>query len=160
MFLAFKNTQHQYLRKLADALINYERGEISSQQMAKTVLNYAVVQTSLYVIAKNITKAALGLSGDDDDLTDGVIEQILVGSLDAIPILSDLLRYTYKRLTKQYAGGIVNMPGVDDIEKAINKLAKDKKDVYDYIDIISPLIEGTTSLPIQRFKGMLKKYIE
>lgn len=159
MFLAFKNTQHQYLRKLADSIISYERGEIGTDQLAKTVLNYAVVQTSMYVIAKNLVKAALGLSGDDDDLTDGVIEQILIGSLDAIPILSDLLRYTYKRLTKQYAGGIVNMPGVDDIEKAINKLAKQKKDVYDYVDIISPLIEGTTSLPVQRFKGMLKKYI-
>jgi len=160
MFLAFKNTQHQYLRKIADAIINYQRGEISSQQMGKIILNYAIIQTSLYVIAKNITKAALGLSGDDDDLTDGVIEQILVGSLDAIPILSDLLRYTYKRLTKQYAGGLVNMPGVDDIEKAINKLAKEEKDVYDYVDIISPLIEGTTSLPVQRFKGIVKKYSE
>ena len=158
MFLAFKNTQHQYLRKLADAIINYQRGEISLEQCGKIVLNYAVIQTSLYVIAKNLTKAALGLAGDDDELFDGVLEQILIGSLDAIPILSDLLRYTYKRLNKQYAGGIVNMPGVDDIEKAINKIAKEKKDVYDYVDIISPLIEGTTSLPVQRFEGILKKY--
>lgn len=160
MFLAFKNTQHQYLRKLADAIISYQRGEIGLEQCGKIILNYAIVQTSLYVIAKNLTKAALGLSDDDDELTDGVIEQILIGSIDAIPVLSDLLRYTYKRLTKQYAGGLVNMPGVDDIEKAINKIAKKKKDVYDYVDIISPLIEGITSLPVQRFKGIIKKYTD
>ena len=159
MLLAFKNTPIQYFRKIADAAINLQRGEISKQQATKIIVNYALVQAVLYQVAKNATKMALGLGGDDDKLSSGVLEQILLGTIDAIPLVSDFLHYVYKQATGKYAGNLVNMVGVDDVMKSFRKFAKDEKDVYDWVEIISPLIEGTTSLPVQRVERMFKKWM-
>lgn len=160
VLLAFKNTQHQYFRKIVDSIIQVQRGEISPTQCAKTILNYAVIQGSLYIIAKNAVKAAMGLGDDDDEMTDGLLEQLLVGNLDAIPFLSDIAHYAYKKAAGEYTHGLLNMPGLDDIERAIMKLYKQDKDVYDWVDVIAPLIEGTTAAPVKRYTGMLKKYME
>lgn len=160
VLLAFKNTQHQYFRKIVDSIIQYQRGEINATQCAKTILNYAVIQGSLYIIAKNAVKAAMGLDDDDDELTDGLLEQLLVGNLDAIPFLSDIAHYAYKRASGEFAGSLLSMPGLDDIERAIMKLYKEDKTIYDWVDIIAPLIEGTTATPVKRYTGMLKKYLE
>lgn len=160
MFLAFKNTQHQYFRKIADAVINLQRGEISSKEAAKIIGNYALIQTTLYVMAKNLVNAGLGLLDDDDKITDGVLEQILLGTIDAIPFLSDMLHFAYRRLSGQYSPNLLSMVGIDDIQRSINKFYKQEKNVYDYVEIITPLIEGTTSLPVQRFERMFKKYTE
>lgn len=160
VLLAFKNTQHQYFRKIVDSIIQYQRGEIDTKQCAKTIMNYAVIQGSLYIIAKNAVKAAMGLGDDDDELTDGLLEQLLVGNLDAIPFLSDIAHYAYKKAAGEYTHGLLSMPGLDDIERAIMKLYKQDKDVYDWVDVIAPLIEGTTSIPVKRYTSMLKKYME
>lgn len=160
VLLAFKNTQHQYFRKIVDSIIQYQRGEIDTKQCAKTIMNYAVIQGSLYIIAKNAVKAAMGLGDDDDELTDGLLEQLLVGNLDAIPFLSDIAHYVYKKAAGEYTHGLLSMPGLDDIERAIMKLYKQDKDVYDWVDVIAPLIEGTTSIPVKRYTSMLKKYME
>lgn len=160
VLLAFKNTQHQYFRKIVDSIIQYQRGEIDAKQCAKTIMNYAVIQGSLYIIAKNAVKAAMGLGDDDDELTDGLLEQLLVGNLDAIPFLSDIAHYAYKKAAGEYTHGLLSMLGLDDIERAIMKLYKQDKDVYDWIDVIAPLIEGTTAIPVKRYTSMLKKYME
>ena len=160
VLLAFKNTQHQYFRKIVDSIIQVQRGEITPQQCAKTILNYAVIQGSLYIIAKNAVKAVMGLGDDDDELTDGLLEQLVVGNLDAIPFLSDIAHYAYKKATGEYTHGLLSMPGLDDIERAIMKLYKEDKDVYDWVDVVAPLIEGTTATPVKRYAGMLKKYTE
>ncbi len=160
VLLAFKNTQHQYFRKIVDSIIQYQRGEIDTKQCAKTIMNYAVIQGSLYIIAKNAVKAAMGLGDDDDELTDGLLEQLLVGNLDAIPFLSDIAHYAYKKAAGEYTHGLLSMPGLDDIERAIMKLYKQDKDVYDWVNVIAPLIEGTTAIPVKRYTSMLKKYME
>lgn len=160
VLLAFKNTQHQYFRKIVDSIIQYQRGEIDAKQCAKTIMNYAVIQGSLYIIAKNAVKAAMGLGDDDDELTDGLLEQLLVGNLDAIPFLSDIAHYAYKKAAGEYTHGLLSMLGLDDIERAIMKLYKQDKDVYDWVDVIAPLIEGTTAIPVKRYTSMLKKYME
>lgn len=160
VLLAFKNTQHQYFRKIVDSIIQYQRGEIDTKQCAKTIMNYAVIQGSLYIIAKNAVKAAMGLGDDDDELTDGLLEQLLVGNLDAMPFLSDIAHYAYKKAAGEYTHGLLSMPGLDDIERAIMKLYKQDKDVYDWVDVIAPLIEGTTAIPVKRYTSMLKKYME
>lgn len=160
VLLAFKNTQHQYFRKIVDSIIQYQRGEIDATQCAKTIMNYAVIQGSLYIIAKNAVKAAMGLGDDDDELTDGLLEQLLVGNLDAIPFLSDIAHYAYKKAAGEYTHGLLSMLGLDDIERAIMKLYKQDKDVYDWVDVIAPLIEGTTAIPVKRYTSMLKKYME
>ena len=143
-----------------DSIIQYQRGEIDAKQCAKTIMNYAVIQGSLYIIAKNAVKAAMGLGDDDDELTDGLLEQLLVGNLDAIPFLSDIAHYAYKKAAGEYTHGLLSMLGLDDIERAIMKLYKQDKDVYDWVDVIAPLIEGTTAIPVKRYTSMLKKYME
>lgn len=160
MFLAFKNTPHQYFRKLVDATINLQRGEITLKQYSKIVMNYALMQPVLYVMAKNLWKAALDLFDDDDEnsIFDGVIEQVLVGTFDAIPVVNDIMHLVYRQATGQYSGNSANLIGYDDIYKSVRKFAKDDKDVYDWIEIISPLIEGLTGAPLQRYERILKKY--
>lgn len=160
VLLAFKNTAHQYFRKISDSIINYSRGEISANDCAKIILNYAVVQGSLYVLAKNLVKAAMGYGNDDDELTDGLLEQFLCGNLDAIPLWSDLAHYTYKLSAGEYPGTLFSIPGLQDLEKSIRKLYKENKDVYDWVEIIAPFIEGTTSIPVTRYERIIKKYTE
>lgn len=165
LFLAFKNTSNQYLRKMADATIEASRGEISKAQYAKTMFNYAVIQSAVFVMMKNMFNVATDwIFGDEDDdkrgIADGIVEQMVAGNFDAIPGFSNLLHYEYRKETGQYTGNLFSMVGFDDIARGAGRFAKEDKNAYDWIEIIGPFIEGMTGAPVLRYEKMLKRYLE
>ena len=156
LFLSFKNTSQQYMRKIADTVIMLQNGDISKAEGTKILTNYLLIQPALWVFAKNVAKALLGLDDDDDKLTDGILEQILVNPIDAIPLLNDIIKATYKKASGEKVHQVFSTPLFDDLEKSWRKAWKEDKTMFDYADVIAPFIEMTTSAPV----GTAKRYVK
>ena len=62
---AFKNTPAQYARKIADAIWEYQRGEISAAQLGKVVAIYALINSWLYNMLTTLGLLAY-FNGDDE----------------------------------------------------------------------------------------------
>lgn len=156
LFLSFKNTSQQYMRKIADTVIMLQNGDISKAEGAKILTNYLLIQPALWVFAKNVAKALLGLDDDDDKLTDGILEQILVNPIDAVPLLNDIIKATYKKASGEKVHQVFSTPLFDDLEKSWRKAWKEDKTMFDYADVIAPFIEMATSAPV----GTAKRYVK
>ena len=71
---AFKNTPAQYARKIADAINEYQRGEISAAQLGKVVAIYGLFNSWFYS-----TLTSLGLLAwfyDDDDADEIIADEL------------------------------------------------------------------------------------
>ena len=167
LFTTFKNQQSQYVRKIFDAWFELGRGEITVGKFAKTVANYLVVQSMLFAIMRYTVKLALGLTGDDDDVTDDIMDAILMGAIDPFPIVGDIGNLVYQKLTdgNTYGRGI-QLVAVDDALRAItgalqlatSEKSRKKADWHDYVNVMAPFVEMTTSLPIAQYNRYLEKW--
>lgn len=160
LFLSFKNTSLQYTRKIIDTVMMAKRGDMSMAEARKVLLNYVIIQPALWMVAKNIAKAILQLDDDDDKITDGVLEQVLVNPIESIPVVSDLVKAGMKAATDQPVYSVFSMPLLDDVEKSLRRAKKDDKTVYDYVDVVAPFIEMTTTLPVATAKRYIKTWSE
>ncbi len=158
LFLSFKNTSLQYTRKIIDTIMMAKRGDMSMAEARKVLLNYVIIQPALWMVAKNIAKAILQLDDDDDKITDGVLEQVLVNPIESIPVVSDLVKAGMKAATDQPVYSVFSMPLLDDVEKSLRRAKKDDKTVYDYVDVVAPFIEMTTTLPVATAKRYIKTW--
>lgn len=158
LFLPFKNTAMQYGRKIVDTVVSYQNGDITKAQATKTLTNYLFIQPALWVFIRNIAKDILGLDDEDDEYTDGILEQILVNPIEMIPFAGESFKAAYSIITDEKLYGVYSMPLFDDIEKSWRKLAKEEKDIFDWVDIISPVVEGLTATPIQTPKRYAQKW--
>ncbi len=163
LFLAFKNTSNQYFRKMVDATISFQNGDISAAQYAKTMAIYAVVQPILYVAAGHATSAAFGFLGslvglrapeDPEELLEkflnAVMIQLIVSPVNAIPIIDDVARTAARKLTGQKIYKIFSTPLLDDLEKGFRSLTKNDVTGEDYLKAAtSILIEPITALPVK-----------
>lgn len=167
LFTTFKNQQSQYVRKIFDAWFELGRGEITVGKFAKTVANYLVVQSMLFAIMRYTVKLALGLTGDNDDVTDDIMDAILMGAIDPFPIVGDIGNLVYQKLTdgNTYGRGI-QLVAVDDALRAItgalqlatSEKSRRKADWHDYVNVMAPFVEMTTSLPIAQYNRYLEKW--
>lgn len=86
---AFKNTPAQYARKIADAISQYQRGEIDKKQLAKVVALYGLLNSWMYSMLT--TLGVLAWYFDDDDagemLTDELFFSPFTQLAGALPIL-------------------------------------------------------------------------
>jgi hypothetical protein len=165
----FKNSQGQFVRKIFEAVSEYQRGEISGAQATKQIINYSAVQAALFVSFGYLAKAALGqLSYDDKDLKDlgaDIFTEIMLTNFDVLPFARDIADISARTFLEQAgikektfqrpAGGLM---GLDDINKAIRTIGKPAKRWHDYADIIAPFIEMSTSLPISQYTRYGKRY--
>ena len=158
LFLPFKNTAMQYGRKIVDTVVSYQNGDITKAQATKTLTNYLFIQPALWVFIRNIAKDILGLEDEDDEYTDGILEQILVNPIEMIPFAGESFKAAYSIIADEKLYGVYSMPLFDDIEKSWKKLAKEEKDIFDWVDIISPVVEGLTATPIQTPKRYAQKW--
>lgn len=166
-FTTFKNQQSQYMRKIFDAWFEFGRGEISSKQFGKTIANYLVIQSALFAILRWSVRAAIGITGDDEEPMENVIDAIVQGAIDPIPIVNEAGNIVMQRLKdgKTY-GAKVQLVGVDDGMRAIDaavklmtsESARDRADWHDYTSVIAPFIEMTTSLPVSQYNRILEKW--
>ena len=158
LFLPFKNTAMQYGRKIVDTVVSYQNGDITKAQATKTLTNYLFIQPALWVFIRNIAKDILGLDDEDDEYTDGILEQILVNPIEMIPFAGESFKAAYSIIADEKLYGVYSMPLFDDIEKSWRKLAKEEKDIFDWVDIVSPVVEGLTATPIQTPKRYAQKW--
>ena len=167
LFTTFKNQQSQYMRKIFDAWFEFGRGEISGKQFGKTIANYLVIQSALFAIMRWSVRAAIGITGDDEEPMDNIIDAIVQGTIDPIPIVNEIGNMAMQQLKdgKTY-GAKVQLLGVDDGMRAIEKALKlmtsestrDRADWHDYTSVIAPFIEMTTSLPVSQYNRILEKW--
>ncbi len=162
LFLAFKNTSNQYFRKMADSIISFQNGDITVAQFAKTMTIYAVIQPILYVSAGFGTKIAFsflgrlfGLRGDEEDFDEimekffnDIMIQMIVGPVNAIPIINDAVRAAARKATGQKVYQFLSIPWLDDLEKAGRAMLKENVAGNDYLKMMSAILEPATSLPI------------
>jgi len=161
LFLAFKNTSNQYFRKMGDAVITYQNGDISLEQFAKTMTIYAVIQPIMYVSAGYATKTAFGLLGklirdEDEDweelldkFLDDIMIQLIVSPVNAMPIIDDVIRTAARKLTDQKIYKIFSTPLFDDLESGFRALTKKEVTGGDYLKTATSILEPTTGAPIR-----------
>lgn len=164
VFLAFKNTPTQYMRKIVDAFVMKQNGDISTAQFNKTLFNYAVVQPALLALVSFGYYAAwAGIRGDDRDDDDNlfldILTEMIINPISAIPILSDVAGAAVSA-TKGEKNYGMRMILFDDINLAMQKMNKKDKDFFDWATIISPAVEAITSAPSGRVLNFVKKMVD
>lgn len=164
VFLAFKNTPTQYMRKIVDAFVMKQNGDISTAQFNKTLFNYAVVQPALLALVSFGYYAAwAGIRGDDRDDDDNlfldILTEMIINPISAIPILSDVAGAVVSA-TKGEKNYGMRMILFDDINLAMQKMNKKDKDFFDWATIISPAVEAITSAPSGRVLSFVKKMVD
>ena len=159
LFLAFKNTANQYFRKMTDAIITYQQGDISLQQFAKTMSIYAVIQPIMYVSAGFATKMffsslgrLFGMGEDEEDvekLLDDIMVQLIVSPVNAIPLIDDAARAAARKITGQKSYKVFSTPLFDDLENGFRALTKEEVTGADYFKTMTSILEPATSAPIK-----------
>ncbi|MDR1196374.1 MAG: hypothetical protein LBL00_07860 [Endomicrobium sp.] len=90
LVLAFRNTPNQYARKIADAYIQFRRGEITLEQFGEIVFMYAIANPMIYAA---LTYGITGFFDDDDE--DDDVRNIFLSPLTVtagfFPIIDDAL---------------------------------------------------------------------
>lgn len=86
---AFKNTPAQYARKIADAIYEYQRGEISRAQLAKVVAIYGLFNSWMYSALTTLGLLAWYYDDDDADeiLADELFFSPFVQMAGCLPVL-------------------------------------------------------------------------
>lgn len=163
LFFAFKNTAFQYTRKQVDAIISYSNGDISGEQLAKTITIYGIIQPSLYAAAGyavSQTYLAIGklLRGDpfddeeEESLLSEILEQILSAPFFAVPVLNDLTRAAIRKISGKKVWKVFSTPILDEIESAFRSAQKKEITLEDWINIAGTVIEPATGAPVKTFE--------
>lgn len=161
IFTAFKSFQFGMTRKIADDIISALNGDISSMQAAKTVMVGGVVSAAFYVFIKNLYNALVWGMDDDEELTDGIAENILMQNISIIPFVEEIFKYALNKYQGKYAKEGLGVVGIDDIFRSIRMLYRKKElDVFEWGEVISPFIEGFTCLPSGRLLRDIEKIVE
>lgn len=159
-FLAFKNTVTQYLRKMADATISFQNGDISLEQYTKVMTIYAVIQPILYSSAGVLTrrgfieagKLLTGRGGDDDEplveeLLVAAFTQIAISPVAAVPFVESSAKFAMRKATNQKVFKFLSTPLLDDLDRGLSRFGKKDITAEDYLLIGATLLEPTTAFP-------------
>ena len=163
---AFKNTGNQYIRKMADAVIMYKRGEIDAKQLAKTIAIYGVINQYLYVAATSLGVLGAAYAGfDDEDKNREMLAEFMVWpaqNFGFLPILDDAVNQASYRLTNLALGGKSGalrnpeVPLIKDVYDAVRSLGKDDLTFEDWVNAAAPLAQTATGLPVKYFASAAK----
>lgn len=163
---AFKNTNNQYVRKIADAIVMYKRGEIDAKQLAKTIAIYGVINQYLYVAATSLGVLGAAYAGfDDEDKNREMLAEFMVWpaqNFGFLPILDDAVNQASYRLTNWALGGKSGalrnpeVPLIKDVYDAVRSLGKDDLTFEDWVNAAAPMAQTATGLPVKYFAGAAK----
>ena len=139
LFIAFKNSPQQYVRMCGDAIVSVANGDMSKQECAKMIFQYAYLQPFLYAAATSGSLFRFLFTGDDDDLLKDLKMSIFNLNANAIPLLGDIYLYAMNKLA--YKEQVIPQvtPLLGDIENEINKLSKNDIELKDYLEAIGYL---------------------
>jgi hypothetical protein len=167
LLLAFKNTANQYFRKQVDAIISYQNGDISAEQLFKTTMIYSVINPILYAATgkavamgmKSLGTLLFGAVHDDEEDAESflmdLLIQVLVNPFNAIPLLDDLSMFAAREMADKPTWKVFSTPVIDDIETGARNMAKDYITLEDYFETFGTVGEVLTGAPI---KSALRYY--
>lgn len=140
---AYRNAQAQYIRKSADAIISYSKGEMTKGQMAKTLFIYMYANAFMYRSATSLSAITLLTTGNGDDLRDDAVLSLFDFNADAHAIWGEIYQFIASVLYKKaveaatgekpdYMDFATKLPLVGDIQDQILKIAKEDVSFEDY----------------------------
>jgi hypothetical protein len=169
LFLVFRNTSNQYLRKQVDAIISYNNGDIDKVQLGKILTIYGVIQPTLWVAMGYAMSNSISLlskimsGGGDDDKEKNIIEdifnEIVLSPFKSLAIVESLVQLAIRRAQKKPQWKIYSLPLLDDIADSISKAGKKNISFWDYLDIAAGIIEPAKGLPIKTWSRYGEKII-
>lgn len=139
LFIAFKNSPQQYVRMCGDAIVSVANGDMSTQECAKMIFQYAYLQPFLYAAATSGSLFRFLFTRDDDDLLKDLKMSIFNLNANAIPLLGDIYLYAMNKLAYKEQVMPQITPLLGDIENEINKLSKNDIELKDYLEAIGYL---------------------
>ena len=169
LFLVFRNTSNQYLRKQVDAIVSYNNGDIDKVQLGKILTIYGVIQPTLwvamgYAISNSISLLSKIMSGGGDDdkeknIIEDIFNEIVLSPFKSLAIVESLVQLAIRRAQKKPQWKIYSLPLLDDIADSISKAGKKNISFWDYLDIAAGIIEPAKGLPIKTWSRYGKKII-
>jgi hypothetical protein len=116
-FSVFLNTSYQYTRKMMNAIIEYQNGDISKKQAVKTILLYGIFNNIMYTALTGKGLTALFIGDDDEEKKEAWIRLALspfTPLIDTVGILGFIGNYLLTGAAYQIAGvKMVRRNGVD-----------------------------------------------
>ena len=164
MYLAFKNQNLQFLRKIYDSIIMYQNGDITKKELAKTLTLYILIQPKIYTL---ISAAGYKLfrdrSKDDDNEDDTTIigdifQNIIKAPIDGIPIITDIYDFVANKVRGKKNYKVFSTPMLDDITTAMKKLNKNDITIKDYLYFIASFGEVTTGIPFHNINKLQRMF--
>ena len=157
---AFRNTPAQYLRKIVDACVQYQRGEISKAQLAKTLAIYGLLNSWLYSMSTSLGLLKFALGGEGDDLAEEIFLSPMVQFFGFMPFVDEIASQTAAQIMSLAAQGkftrlrAPTMPLLDDVYGSVNHLLKKDVSFTDWVDFTVDLAQPATGLPARYAKGL------
>ena len=146
LFMNYKNAQGQFLRKIADSLIDYKRGDIDKTQLAKDLFMYGFYQSFLFKIATSLSVLTLLNTGDADDL----LKDIKTSIFDNLTFFHAFGDIGVGLLNKLLTGETTsfNSPLFGDIPKEVLRVAKKDADIEDWVHAIGFAVQLKEGIPL------------
>lgn len=138
---AYRNSQQQYVRMCGDALVSVANGEMSKEQCAKIIFNFAFLQPFMFEVATTGSLLRMILTGDDDDFWNDVKKSIFNLGADSLAFLGEAWRYA---VSITIAGGKkkqnAELPMYSDIIREINRLSKEDIELSDFLKFLGTVV--------------------
>ena len=149
LFMNYKNAQGQFIRKIADSIINYSRGEIDKTQLAKDVYMYGYLQGLLFKLGTSLSIITLVNTGEAKDLIDDLITS-LFDNLTFFHIFGDMaVAIANKILTGE--AYVSTSPLFGDMAKELLKLSKEDVSIEDVIHVLGFATQVKEGIPLNAF---------
>ena len=157
---AFKNTPAQYARKIADAIYEYQRGEISRAQLAKVVAIYGLFNSWMYSALTTLGILAWYYDDDDADeiLADELFFSPFVQMAGCLPVLDMAVGTAAEAAKAKMFDHKVRMerpelPVVSDLFKMGQTAVKDDLAAEDVLNMLVESGQLIGGLPTKYAKG-------
>ena len=163
---AFTNTSNQYLRKVVNAIIDYNNGEIKGDELSKKIGLYVFINGWLYGL---LTYGLKGLFADDDDDRFAALRSVAMSPLDTmggfLPIIGEYVGYVVNSFfDKALTGKIHKTPPnpfslITDFIERLGNLKKildgkaDSADLAEFIGIATIAFTGIDTKILFNYGG-------
>lgn len=138
---AYRNSQQQYVRMCGDALVSVANGDMSKEQCAKIIFNFAFLQPFMFEVATSGSLLRLLLTGDDDDLWKDLKKSIFNLGADSLAFIGEAWRYAVGVIIAgEKKKQNVEMPLWSDIQREINRLTKEDIELSDFLKFLGTMV--------------------
>lgn len=158
---AFRNTPAQYVRKISDSIVQYERGEIDAGQLGKNIMIYGFLNSWMYSMMTTLGIIKFAFGGDWDDLADELMFSPITQFFAVIPLLDDAINQASQQLMSLARDGKLkklrepSMPILADVYGALNSVIKEDVSFEDWVNLTVNIGQSALGLPAKYAKGIV-----